>query len=45
MRKLMTAEALEALGQMLEAETLRMMQLGSPRLTVRLKPEEPVIQP
>jgi hypothetical protein len=44
-RKLMTENALEALGQMLEAEALRMMQLGAPRSTIRPKPEEPVVQP
>jgi len=44
-RKLMTANALEALGQMMEAETLRLMQLGSPRLAIRLQPEPPVVQP
>jgi hemerythrin superfamily protein len=43
-KKLMTANALEALGQMMEAEALRMMQLGSPRLTIRLKAEAPDVR-
>src|SRR3954470_7436014 len=43
-RKIMTTNALEALGQMMEAESLRMMQLGSPRLTIRMRAEEPTIQ-
>lgn len=44
-RKLMTTNALEALGQMMEAEALRMMSAGAPRLTIKPKTEEPVIQP
>lgn len=44
-RKLMTTNALEALGQMMEAEALQMMSLGSPRLKVRPKAETPAINP
>jgi hemerythrin superfamily protein len=39
--KLLTAEALEALGQMMEAETAHLMETGAPRRTIELKPEAP----
>jgi hemerythrin superfamily protein len=42
-RKLMTAEALEALAQLMEAEANRMMQAGAPRSTLQLKAEEPSV--
>lgn len=42
-RKLMTAEALEALAQMMEAEATKLMEAGAPRSTIRLKPEEPSV--
>jgi hypothetical protein len=43
-RKLMTAEALEALAQLMEAEATRMMEAGAPRSTIQLKAEEPTVQ-
>jgi len=39
--KLLTAEALEALGQMMEAEAAHMMEAGAPRRTIKLKAEPP----
>jgi hemerythrin superfamily protein len=41
--KLLTRDAREALGQMMEAETARMMEEGEPRRTIELKPEEPMV--
>ncbi|MGZ3439379.1 MAG: hemerythrin domain-containing protein, partial [Polyangia bacterium] len=43
-KKLMTAEALEALAQMMEAEANRMMMAGAPRRTIRVATEEPRVQ-
>jgi hemerythrin superfamily protein len=43
-KKLMTAEALEALGQIMEAEANRMMEEGAPRRNVRVAAEEPQVQ-
>jgi hypothetical protein len=43
-RKLMTAEALEALGQIMEAEANRLMEEGAPRRNVRVAAEEPQVQ-
>ena len=40
----MTAEALEALAQLMEAETNRMMSEGAPRRTIAVKAEEPQVQ-
>jgi hemerythrin superfamily protein len=44
-KKLMTAEALEALAQVMEAEAMRMMEQGAPRRSLQLKAEEPRVQP
>jgi hemerythrin superfamily protein len=43
-QKLMTKEALEALGQMMEAEANRMMEEGAPRRSVRVAAEQPQVQ-
>ncbi|MGZ3442494.1 MAG: hypothetical protein ACXVDD_23395 [Polyangia bacterium] len=43
-KKLMTAEALVALAQMMEAEANRMMMAGAPRRTIQVKAEEPRVQ-
>jgi hemerythrin superfamily protein len=43
-KELLTVEALEALGQMMEAEAARMMEAGEPRRSVQLKAEEPMVQ-
>ena len=40
-RKLMTAEALTALGQMMEAEATKLMEAGAPRQNIEPKAEEP----
>jgi hemerythrin superfamily protein len=44
-RKLITADSLEALGQMMEAEANRLMEEGAPRRLIELKAEEPVVHP
>lgn len=41
----MTAEALEALGQQMEAEAIAMMEAGEPRRLIRLETEAPAVQP
>lgn len=43
--RLMTAEALEALGQQMEAEAIAMMEAGEPRRLIRLETEAPAVQP
>jgi hemerythrin superfamily protein len=43
--KLLLPEALEALGQIMEREALRLMEQGAPRRHIAPKPEEPRIQP
>ena len=42
-RKLMTAEALEALAQLMEAEANKLMEAGAPRATVEIKSEPPSV--
>jgi hemerythrin superfamily protein len=44
-RKIMTAEALEALAQLMDAEANRMIEAGAPRRTIQVKAEEPRVQP
>ena len=43
-RKLLTSEALDALGQTMEGEAAAMMDAGEPRKTVQLKTEAPMVQ-
>src|SRR4051812_27071889 len=40
-QKLMTAEALEALGQQMEAEATQLMEAGEPRLNIHIESEAP----
>ena len=44
-QKLMGDEALEALGQQMEAEAAQLLNAGAPRRNIRLEPEAPAIQP
>jgi hemerythrin superfamily protein len=43
-KKLMTAEALEALAQIMEVEANRLMEEGAPRRNVRVAAEQPQVQ-
>ena len=43
--QILEREALEAIGQQMEAETEEMMASGDPRNTVRVESEPPAIQP
>jgi hemerythrin superfamily protein len=43
--KIMTTDALEALGQQMEAEAMQMMEAGEPRRTIHIESEAPAVQP
>jgi hemerythrin superfamily protein len=43
--KLLTAEALEALGQTMEAEAMVLMEKGNPRFDIRVETEAPAVSP
>ena len=44
-QKLMGDEALEALGQQMEAEAMQLFDAGAPRRNIRVEPEAPAVQP
>lgn len=44
-QKLMGDDALEALGQQMEAEAMQLFAEGEPRRDIRLEPEAPAVQP
>jgi hemerythrin superfamily protein len=44
-QKLMTAEALEALGQQMEAEAMQLMEAGEPRRNIHIESEAPAVSP
>jgi hemerythrin superfamily protein len=44
-QELMGAEALEALGQQMEAEAMQLFEAGAPRRNIRVESEAPAIQP
>ena len=44
-RKLMSDEALEALGQQMEAEATQLFAAGEPRRNIRVESEAPAIEP
>ncbi|MCU1282514.1 MAG: Cation-binding protein, hemerythrin family [bacterium] len=44
-QKLMQKDALEALGQQMEAEAMQLMEAGAPRKSIRVESEAPAVQP